>query len=413
MALMTKVVVPSEALSRLQPYERDYIHGHLKRKERNEIARLLDDKRVRSTEVPLRVQVLRSCLKEALKLQIFDELRSGQGDKYVHWVRRVLKLPLGRVSGTLRPAGTQVIDVVQNARETLNTAVTGHALAKREVLKLVCQEAVAGVNTSGAYSLGFEGPPGTGKTHFVRNALAPALGRPFVSIPLGGATDISYLLGSVYTYEGSKEGRLASALIEAGCCNPIVYFDEVDKISQTERGREIVNTLIHLVDPTANAQLRDRYFHGVDLDFSRCTFVFSYNDPLRVSPILLDRIKRVAMPPPSHEERIAIIREHLEPRAQERLHTTLTLSEEAIVSLLVVSGRGGMRQAERAVDHILAAAQLCVACDDSNDGALAGHPSVAVLNEDSAITAAFASAALAELGSDSDDVPPPPPGMYN
>ena len=81
--------------------------------------------------------------------------------------------------------------------------------------------------------------------------------------------------------------------MESGCCNPIIYFDEVDKISSTERGADISSTLIHLIDPTTSKTLRDRYFHGIDLDFSRCTFVFSYNDPSKVNPILLDHPRPV------------------------------------------------------------------------------------------------------------------------
>ena len=101
--------------------------------------------------------------------------------------------------------------------------------------------------------------PPSGKTHFARAALAAALERPMISIPLGGATDVSYLLGSIYVYEGSREGRLAAALVEAKCCNPIIFFDEVDKVSSTDRGAEIISVLIHLVDPTANSAMRDRW----------------------------------------------------------------------------------------------------------------------------------------------------------
>ena len=106
----------------------------------------------------------------------------------------------------------------------------------------------------------------------------PALQRPS-STSLWGASDVSFLLG--HSYAGSKEGALAAGLIESKCMNPVVYFDEVDKISETERGREICNLLIHLIDPTANGALRDRYFYGLDLDFSNYTFVFSFNDASR------------------------------------------------------------------------------------------------------------------------------------
>ena len=268
-----------------------------------------------------------------------------------------MQLPSKRAPS--RFTGASVADAVRTARARMDETTSGHDEAKREVLKLVCQERCGGAG-SGAYSSGWEGPPGTGKTHFVRTGLARALGRPFVSIPLGGATDVSYLLGSLYTYEGAKEGRLAAALMETGCVDPIVYFDEVDKVSQTERGQEIIATLIHLVDPSANTALRDRYFHDIDLDFSKCTFVFSYNDASLVSPVLLDRVRRIGVQPPTPDERERILERHLLPRVQARLNTDVALSEDARDALLAAPGDGaGMRGTEKALDAVLAAAQLC------------------------------------------------------
>ena len=40
-------------------------------------------------------------------------------------------------------------------------------------------------------------------------------------------------------------------------------------------GEEITNMLIHLTDPAQNDHVRDRYFHGIDLDLSKAFFVFS------------------------------------------------------------------------------------------------------------------------------------------
>ena len=313
---------------------------------------------------------LQSRLPESVRMHIFEELQ-GASDKYVAWVRAALRFRSACCTRAHRRRWRAASPRPRDARATLDRAVTDHVRAA-EVLKLVCQ-AHAGASGAAAYSLGLEGPPGTGKTHFVRHALAPALGRPMVSIPLGGAADISYLLGNMYTYEGSKEGRLAAALVEAGCCDPIIYFDEVDKISGTERGQEIASVLIHLIDPTANSELRDRFFHGIDLDFSRCTFVFSYNDPRAVPPVLLDRIKRVAMPAPSAEERVGIIARHMVPRAQARLNTGLALSDGATAAILAACQRGGQDARAGARSTMLAAAQLCAECAEG-ETARCGRP---------------------------------------
>ena len=77
----------------------------LKRRDRNEVVRLLScEKRARST-VPLRIQVLQSSLPDDVKMRIFDEIRTaGCEEKYVTWVRRALELPLGRSCATRTPS---------------------------------------------------------------------------------------------------------------------------------------------------------------------------------------------------------------------------------------------------------------------------------------------------------------------
>ena len=405
------------AFAKLNPVERDYVRN-LKRKDRTGIVRVLtshDAKRTREgAEAPLRIRVLRSDLDEATRLRIFEELQIGPCAKYIQWVRRAVQLPLKVLCPPVDPMHMPVGTAVGRARKTMDECITGHDAAKVEILKLVCQLQSGGTGVA-AYSIGLEGPPGTGKTHLVRTALAKALGRPLVSIPLGGATDSSYLLGNLYTYEGSKEGRLAGGLIEASCCNPIVHFDEVDKISTTERGAEIASVLIHLIDPSANSSLRDRYFHGIDLDFSKCLFVFTYNDPAKVNPILLDRIKRVPISAPTDAERAAIVRDHILPRIQTRINSSLPLSGEATRDLLARAS-GGMRGVEKEVEHVLTSAQLCVACG-CEDGSLAGltTPCKAVLDAKNCVTSEFARHSLARLAATSSpgDVGPPPAGMYN
>lgn len=398
------------AMAQLTSSEKDYVRK-LKRKSRLDILRTIDDdtKRAKRSDAPLRIRLLQhETMPPSLRAHIFDELRSSCSDKMTQWAGKVLRLPFGRRHDNPDVEITAA-SAVERARALMDKHVTGHEKAKREVMKMVCQTK-CGATAGGAYALGLEGLPGTGKTHFVRHALAPALGRPMVSIPLGGATDIAYLMGNVYTYEGSKEGRLASALMEAGCCDPIIYFDEVDKVSGSDRGQEIISCLIHLIDPTANSALRDRYLHNVDLDFSKCTFVFSYNDPYAVSPILLDRIKRVGIDPPTPDQRRAIVCEHLVPRVQERLNTTLRLDEAAVDCVLRKNKMDGMRGAEKDVDHVIASAQLCCA-GTTNDGTLVGAEDVCVLTPDGRVSVEFAEAVLHE-DLQEDAHREPPRGMY-
>lgn len=405
MATTKATVAEVNAYTRLHQVERDYVSG-MKRKERLDIVRQIGTVQMARRDVPLRIQVLRSSLPHSLRLQIFEDLGRNNSEKYISWVRRILLVPFHVM--TPRLTCSSVEHIIRESKERMDRCITGHADAKREVLKLICQTLSSGTCKSN-YSLGFEGPPGTGKTHFVTTALAAALGRPFIPIPLGGANDVTYLLGHLYVYEGSKEGRLASALIEAGCCNPIIYFDELDKISATEKASELVAALIHLVDPTANSALQDRYFHGLNIDFSMCTFVFSFNDASRVSPILLDRIKRIQMPAPSDAERRAIVVDHLVPRVNKRLNADLSLSDGALDVIVqrATIASGGMRNAEKDVDHVISNAHLCHACGDAN-GDLVGATGVRVFDASTTISDAFAQAVLPPEYCDR-----PPDGMYN
>ena len=131
---------------------------------------------------------------------------------------------------------------------------------------------------------------GNGKTTLVKNGIAKAIGRPFAFITLGGCSDSSFLEGHNYTYEGSMWGKIVDVLMECKCMNPVFYFDELDKVSETPKGEEIINSLIHLTDSSQNNQYADKYFNGVEFDLSKSLFIFSYNDITKINPILLDRL---------------------------------------------------------------------------------------------------------------------------
>jgi ATP-dependent Lon protease len=95
--------------------------------------------------------------------------------------------------------------------------------------------------------------------------------------------------------------------------NPIIFIDEVDKISRTEHGREIVGILTHLLDTTQNDCFQDKYFSGIDLDLSKALFILSYNDVEAIDRILLDRIHRIKFNSLSLEDKLVICKNHVLP----------------------------------------------------------------------------------------------------
>lgn len=114
-------------------------------------------------------------------------------------------------------------------------------------------------------------------------------------------------------------GKIVDILIESKCMNPVIFIDEIDKVSRTEAGREIIGILTHLVDPTQNDKFQDKYFSGIDLDLSKVLFVFSYNDVGLMDSILLDRIHRVRFKHLSVDEKITITRNYVLPEYAKRM----------------------------------------------------------------------------------------------
>ena len=159
--------------------------------------------------------------------------------------------------------------------------------------------------------IALEGPPGTGKTSIVRDGIAKALNRPFIQINLGGFKDSSTLLGHDFTYIGSRWGLLVDGLITSKCMNPIIYFDELDKIGDNSLfgSNEITGVLTHLIDSSQNKDFADKYFAGIKIDFSKALFIFSYNDKDKVDNILADRLLVIKTKSYKKNEKIMIAKE--------------------------------------------------------------------------------------------------------
>ena len=101
--------------------------------------------------------------------------------------------------------------------------------------------------------------------------------------------------------------------------NPVFYFDELDKISDTPKGEEITGILTHLTDTTQNSQFHDKYFSDVDFDLSKCLFIFSYNDESRVNPILKDRMYNIHTKGYDSKEKVVIANQYMLPKIREQV----------------------------------------------------------------------------------------------
>ena len=205
---------------------------------------------------------------------------------------------------------------LKEIRQTLDSTVFGHKEAKTQLERIFAQW-ING-ETKGAV-LGLQGPPGTGKTQLAKNGLSKCLKdksgkmRPFAFLPIGGSVNGSTLVGHSFTYVGSTWGRIIDILIVSKCMNPIIFIDELDKVSNTEHGREIISILTHLTDSTQNDEFEDKFFAGIKIDLSKALFVFSFNDPDLIDSILKDRITIIETNPLTILEKITIIKDYMFP----------------------------------------------------------------------------------------------------
>jgi len=219
--------------------------------------------------------------------------------------------------------------------EFLDDSIYGHRKAKEQILKIVSQW-ISGEQKG--YCFGFEGSPGVGKTSLAKRGLARCLTnekgepRPMSFIALGGSSNGSTLEGHNYTYVNSTWGKVVDVLMESKCMNPIIYIDELDKVSKTEQGREIIGILTHLIDTTQNDEFQDRYFSGVPFDLSKALFIFSYNDPEQIDRVLLDRIHRIRFDNLSWSDKIVIVNNFIIPELNEKMgfENTIELSDEVV-----------------------------------------------------------------------------------
>jgi ATP-dependent Lon protease len=251
-------------------------------------------------------------------------------------------------------------EFMSKTHKCMETAIYGHDEAKLQILQFVSSW-IANPQAHGNV-LSIHGPPGIGKTSLIKEGVAKALDRPFHFITLGGATDASFLDGHSYTYEGSTWGKIVDVLIQSKCMNPVIYFDELDKVSQTPKGDEIMNILIHLTDQSQNDRFQDKYFVGVDIDLSRCLFIFSHNNHELVNPILRDRMYNIAVKGFSMKEKLHIAENYLLSQTMKEagLHEKVSIKSEILQYVIenFTGGEQGVRELKRCIQTIISKINL-------------------------------------------------------
>jgi ATP-dependent Lon protease len=292
------------------------------------IKELREINKITRIEKPYRMTLLESEIPVEFKAAAFKKVNSlrymepGSGEFYKikNWVDTFMKIPFTNYKSlpiSIENGVESCHEFMYNAQKTLDEAVYGLNDAKMQIMQMLGQ-LLTNPKAIGT-AIAIHGPPGTGKTSLVKEGISKILNRPFAFIALGGATDSSFLEGHGYTYEGSTWGKIVQILIDSKCMNPVIYFDELDKISETPKGEEIAGILTHLTDTSQNSQFHDKYFAEINFDLSKCLFIFSYNDESKVNPILKDRMYRIKTKGYSGKEKTAIANNYLLPKIREQV----------------------------------------------------------------------------------------------
>ena len=279
-------------------------------------------------------------------------------DKSQSWINELFKIPFGKYSNlpiTKNKSIKEIREYVLTSKLELDKIAYGMDNVKEEIIDIVCQ--LIRSPNSNIKVIGLCGSPGIGKTNFIKNGLSKILQRPFQHICMGGITDSAYLIGHEMSYNNSRYGIMVNCLMNAKVMNPIIFMDELDKISRTEKGVDVENVLIHLTDPVQNMSFMDKYFQGIEIDMSKIMFVFSFNEEHRISPILRDRMHIIYVKDPTENDKIEIARQFLMPSLLENL--MLDNVNEVSVNVLrkiikdYCSEEKGVRELKRCLEKVL------------------------------------------------------------
>jgi ATP-dependent Lon protease len=355
-----------DAAIELSQSEKKYFQSldHAKRKELLSAMKRVSSLMLDEGDVPFKFKILQLPISDYMKtlvLKKIDALGDMSGDsggayKLKTWVDGFLRIPFGKtvpLPVKLNDGVSKCTDFMVNARSQMDSHIYGMKEAKTQIMQIISQWIVNPGSVGNVLAL--HGVAGVGKTSFARNGIASVLQRPFLFYTLGGASDISNFVGHSYTYEGSMCGRIVDGLMQCGVMNPVLYFDELDKVSATPHGEEIISMLIHLTDRSQNTEFHDRYFAGVDFDMSQCLFVFSFNDIEKVHPILRDRMNVIECGGYDEKDKLQILKNYVWPDILKRLSFTtsdIVFEEDAMKFIIdeYSNGEGGVRNLIRAVE---------------------------------------------------------------
>ncbi|MGI5898583.1 MAG: endopeptidase La [Christensenellales bacterium] len=247
---------------------------------------------------------------------------------------------------------------LRHARRVLDADHCGLEKVKERILEFLAVKTLT--DSMKGPILCFAGPPGVGKTSIARS-IARALDRKFVNMSLGGIRDEAEIRGHRRTYIGAIPGRIISMMKQAGTVNPVILFDEIDKMASDFRG-DPASAMLEVLDPEQNHSFRDNYLDTA-YDLSKVLFLTTANDLGSIPRPLLDRMEVINIEGYTDVEKARIARRHLIPKQAKENgldKIKFTITPSAVSDIITLYTReAGVRNLEREI------AKICrkTACD--------------------------------------------------
>ena len=317
-------------------------------------------------DVPMRFKILTSDInirtKKSIlwKIESLNKMNSNSSEYYKlsSWISSLNNIPFNKfyeIPIKIADGNEKICNFLNNIRARMDETIFGHKDAKEQIVRVLAQ--LISFPKANGYIIGIQGSAGVGKTKLIKEGICNALNYPNAFISLSGTDDSSFLKGHSYTYEGSTYGKICESLMKTGIMNPLFLFDELDKVSNTYKGQEIINTLIHITDPVQNDKFNDRYFEEIDFDISRSMIIFTYNDDSLINPILRDRMIVINVSGYDNDEKIVLASGYIIPEILKQYNFNngdIIFSNELLRHIINnIEKEDGVRNLKRAINNIV------------------------------------------------------------
>lgn len=346
-------------------------------------------------DMPLKYRILSSDMPLSNKIAIYNKFKhlenisdmNSEHSKLTNWMDIAMSLPynINGLSISINDGNQNINSFLCNVKAKLDEKIYGLTKVKEQIL-FVLNNMITNPKSRGV-GMALVGPQGVGKTELA-NVLADAIKLPFVSIPLGGSNDSSFLSGHSYTYEGSMPGAIVTSVIKMKQLNGIIFFDELDKISDTRYGSEVSKLLLHITDSTQNHDFKDKYLgNDISVNLSNIWFIYSLNYIDALDRTLRDRIPIVMVDGYTKTEKKEIVNRHLLPNELKNVGMNIgdiMFSDASLIYLInktdamythetkSKSGKSGVRQLKHIISNIVMKFNMINNCilDDGTFGDL-------------------------------------------